>query len=501
MFQVRAAQGRTPDSDVRPDANEPLGPALRTLYYRLLRIFSVSVQPLFVFDGINKPLIKRNKEIAPGGPSTLDMMFKQLLNHFGFPYHTAPGEAEAECALLQREGIVDAVLSEDVDTLMFGCGLTLRNWSSESSKGKVPTHINVYDAQVIKQGNSGLDPEGMILVALLSGGDYDTKGVAGFGAKVACQAARAGFGKSLCHISRTDSAGYAKWRETFNHELQTNESRYFKSKHKSLKIPENFPESEILRYYTNPTISSAHEVAKLRDELRLEGEIDIVGLRQFVAEAFGWRYKAGAKKFIRGLAPVLLVHKLRLQGDRWAYGYDDPSPAAMKEMELVRSICGKRTHFTTDTLPEIRVIYIPRDIVGLDLEAEEDVTCNDGLEGFTSLLEGDRVPASPSKRATPAYDPTQPERVWIARAIVKLGDPFKLEDYEESVRNPKKLVSQRDNGKQAAAMRVKSKEPKAGDGMPTGTMDRFVETIKLVSEAPTHGPSKASYISSQSPPL
>ena len=94
--------------------------------------------------------MKRNKHTAPGGMSILDIRFKQLLNHFGFPYHTAPGEAEAECALLQREGIADAVLSEDINTLVFRCGLTLRNWSLESSKGKVLTHVNVYNAQVTK---------------------------------------------------------------------------------------------------------------------------------------------------------------------------------------------------------------------------------------------------------------------------------------------------------------------------------------------------------------
>jgi Holliday junction resolvase YEN1 len=87
----------------------------------------------------------------------------------------------------------------------------------------------MYDAQVTKQGKSGLDPEGMILVTLLSGGDYDTYGVAGFGPKVACQAARAGFGKSLCRIPRTNAEGYAEWRERFNHEVQTNESKHFKS--------------------------------------------------------------------------------------------------------------------------------------------------------------------------------------------------------------------------------------------------------------------------------
>ena len=126
-------------------------PALRTFYYRLLRLISLAIHPVFVFDGPNKPPFKRNKRTGPNVASIPEFLAKQLLKQFGFPIHLAPGEAEAECALLQREGIVDAVLSEDVDTLMFGCTMHLRNWSSEGARGnKAPTHVDVYHAEKIK---------------------------------------------------------------------------------------------------------------------------------------------------------------------------------------------------------------------------------------------------------------------------------------------------------------------------------------------------------------
>ena len=44
----------------------------------------------------------------------------------------------------------------------------------------------------------------------------------------------------------------------------------------------------------------------------------------------------------------------------------------MNEMELVREICGRRQHFSTDGIPELRLVYHPADIVGLDLDAEAD---------------------------------------------------------------------------------------------------------------------------------
>src|ERR1700677_2418213 len=168
-------------------------------------MINLSIQPLFVFDGPNKPPFKRSKRTGPSVASIPEFFAKQMLKQFGFPQHVAPGEAEAECALLQREGVVDAVLSEDVDTLMFGSGVTMRNWSS-NDKGKTPTHINLYEAEKTKNGPSGLDREGMILVALMSGGDYVPEGVPGCGPKVACEAARAGFGAELCKIRRTDKS-------------------------------------------------------------------------------------------------------------------------------------------------------------------------------------------------------------------------------------------------------------------------------------------------------
>ena len=38
----------------------------------------------------------------------------------------APGEAEAELAYLNRIGVIDAVLSDDVDTFLFGATMVVR---------------------------------------------------------------------------------------------------------------------------------------------------------------------------------------------------------------------------------------------------------------------------------------------------------------------------------------------------------------------------------------
>ena len=172
-FQIQSGKGGT-NAD------------LRTLFYRLLRLHRLSVQPLFVFDGPHKPPFKRNKRTNITGGSALNCVATELFGLFGYPYIYAPGEAEAECAVLQQKGIVDAVLSEDVDTLMFGCTFHLRNWTSEGTRGnKAPTHVDVHRAEQIKKGTSGLDREGMVLVALMSGGDYLPVGIPNCGPKMA----------------------------------------------------------------------------------------------------------------------------------------------------------------------------------------------------------------------------------------------------------------------------------------------------------------------------
>lgn len=43
-------------------------------------------------------------------------------------HYKAPGEAEAELAYLNRAGIIDGVLSDDVDTFLFGAVTVIRKF-------------------------------------------------------------------------------------------------------------------------------------------------------------------------------------------------------------------------------------------------------------------------------------------------------------------------------------------------------------------------------------
>lgn len=467
QFQIQSGQGGK-------------NPALRTFYYRLLRLLALSIQPLFVFDGPHKPPFKRGRKVAPGAACRGNVLTKELLKHFGFPYHTAPGEAEAECALLQKEKIVDAVLSEDVDTMMFGCSMTMRNWTPEGKRSTIPTHVNVYKAESIKK-EKGLDSEGMILIALMSGGDYVPDGIPKCGMKTACEAAKAGFGRDLCQLSKDDTDGIKRWREKLQRELQTNESKFFQTKHKKMKIPENFPNNTALGFYTHPAVSSAEEVARLRNEIRWDLDVNIPELRMFVASALDWQYLSGAKKFIRGLAPALLIQRCISRSQINTPENDDLKAKEIAENRLVKSICGRRNHFNTGGEPELRIAYIPIDVVGLNIDAEEKSD-----QGYGQDASGDELPASeddeirgrsqsPTKRRGPSnYDPARIERIWILETHVKLGVPLLVETWEEEMRNPKKFASRK--------AREKAKTASSKGGIEPGALEQYGKLTKPIPD-------------------
>lgn len=407
-------------------------------------------------------------------------MAKRLIRLFGFTVHDAPGEAEAECALLQQQGIVDAVLSEDVDTIMFGCTRTLRNWSSETRSNKTPTHVSVYDAAELRQSESGLGREGMVLVALMSGGDYIPEGIPGCGVKVACEAAKAGFGQSLCRIKVADKEALAKWKENLVHELRTNESGYFRTRHRALEIPESFPNMEVLRYYTHPVISQQPTLDKLKNAFPSTAPVDITGLREFSRDTFDWTFKIGAIKLIRVLAPSLLVRALVDRSEAGPVDSDDLDAVQKEESALVKAISGRRSHFSTDATPELRISYIPADIAKLDLDEEpEEVVAAYGRDGLAlnsdNEFEEEAAEAGlgggPSKTTVEkkTFDPSQPDLIWVPQSIVKLGVPLAAEDWEEQQRAKESRI---------AAKTSRKLRPRTNNDMPAGALDRWVKTSK-----------------------
>ncbi|CAH0050180.1 unnamed protein product [Clonostachys solani] len=448
QYQTQAAQGGH-------------NPAIRTLFYRLVRLKATTINPVFVFDGPRKPRFKRNKRSGRGnGVATAQA--KKLMHLFGFATHDAPGEAEAECALLQKRGIVDAVLSEDVDTIMFGCTRTLRNWSGESKGTTAPTHVTLYDVHDMKLADLGLNREGMVLVALMSGGDYLPDGIPGCGVKVACEAAKAGFGASICQLKASDTEAIQIWREKLIHELKTNDSKYFRTKHKALSIPEDFPNVEVLRYYTHPVVSPSDDLEKVRGKLAEPGEFHLEELREFTRDEFGWDFRIGALKFVRVLGNALLVHKLQTKQP--------------KAQDLVKKISGRRMHFSADAEPELRVAYVPAEVVPIDLSAEVDEIISYSRDGLATNSDDEfEAPADAEMTAQAAalnvYDVQKPELAWVLEEFTSRAVPTAVRAWQDA--EEAKAARKTSKTKKSA----NPKRTKSG-GMPKGALDKFVQVKK-----------------------
>ncbi|PLB53220.1 hypothetical protein P170DRAFT_404162 [Aspergillus steynii IBT 23096] len=445
LFQVQAGRGGT-------------NPELRTLFYRLLKLLALPIHPLFVYDGKEKPPFKRGK--ASGGSAgnlPIIRLSKVLVDLFKFPRHDAPGEAEAECARLQTAGVVDAVMSNDVDALMFGSSWTVMNFSKESGSGTTAaTHVTCYRMGDGEKNPSvaKLDRAGMILFAMLSGGDYLPSGVPKCGNKLAAEIARAGFGADLLEIINSNRASLetqlSEWRERLQYELEENESGYFTTKHKAVRVPESFPDKTILSYYAKPVVSTQSDISSLRSRLvnAWDQDLNPLELRTFAANAFEWNYRSGARKMIRLLAEPLVSYRLRLGKPPSAFADNEPKLSDV-DAPMLQKVYKSRTSFSTDGLTELQLDFVPIDVVGLDLFAEEpnpplpsqETTANvSGDE--EDALEEPAAPQSPvKKRVTKRYDPLASEKIWIFETLASIGIPqvvqnWKKEEAEKSA--PKK---------------------------------------------------------------
>lgn len=483
LFQCQSGQGGQ-------------NPVLRTLYYRLLRILALPIHPLFVFDGKEKPALKRNKKSRLSREGyRITKQAKTLLSLFGFPWHDAPGEAEAECAHLQLSKVVDAVMSDDADTLMFGSTRTIMDWSREGSRGnKTPSHVNYFDCENKSEHNANglaLDRAGMILFAMCNGGDYLPGGLVGCGPGLSMEISKAGFGQRLLDAVGKESA-IAAWRTELQQELQTNESGFFKTKHKKLQIPETFPDPTVLSYYTDPAVSSAAQLEALETKLDWSQEPDLEELVYYVDDMFEWKYRGGAKKLIRGLAPSLLARRLLNK----TVPNDSASTSCNgsgQELNIIKKITKQRKDFSNDAYPELLVEFVPNEVVPLRLEdfpekpdpaaeEEEPALETENDEEIPCSQQCEQAPAIRVRKA-PFYDPTIPETLWVLEDLLKRGAPAAVEAWEIRQREllaaeAAKLEARKNKEKKASEKRNFTQKTKAkgviDKTMAVGAMDRFV---------------------------
>ncbi|KAI9764444.1 MAG: hypothetical protein M1840_008467 [Geoglossum simile] len=143
-----------------------------------------------------------------------------------------------------------------------------------------------------------------------------------------------------------------------------------------------------------------------------------------------------------------------------------------EEESVVKSLSGKRTHFTTDGIPEVGVNYLPTDIVELDLDAEEQG--NEAIEDIEpKVLEPDLTGGTEFPTALPAtgFDPTKRQKIWVWEGYVRMGVPLMFHDWEENLR---------DRGKGAPSKTAERRKgrPVTKTGMKAGALEPFLKPMK-----------------------
>ncbi|KAJ7182078.1 PIN domain-like protein [Mycena filopes] len=292
-------------------------PELRALFYKLAALNQTGVIGVFVFDGPNRPSVKRGTQVK-SKPHWLTQEFKQMIELFGFHSHTAPGEAEAELAHLNQEQDIHAVLTDDSDAAIFGAQCIIRSLDK-----KKKDKVTVYTAKALRNTASvGLTLGGMLLLAILRGGDYDAGGLVGCGMAIAHELARCGFGDTLLAAVQNQTEGSLEhflvaWRRDLRDELASNSRGHMRSRQKALasKIPETFPSIRVLKLYVHPVTSGSDGFEAPTTDRWVPKVPSLADLALCCKRKFGWSAVDMVSKFKKYIFPGVFMRRLTLPLD------------------------------------------------------------------------------------------------------------------------------------------------------------------------------------------
>jgi len=241
---------RQPDGSLLKDSHNNVTSHLNGLFYRFTKLMQHDIKFIFVFDGKPPELklkererraeIKHDAELKyekAAEEENIDDMkkyasrtsrltkemiedAKELIAALGCPIVQAPSEGEAQAALLVKNKDAYASLSQDADSLLFGCPLVVKNLTLSGRK-KLPNKLS-YDIIIpelisLKDtlASLGIDLDQLIIIAMLTGTDYDIGGIKGIGPKTALKLVKE-YGSGMDNFDRLFKDH--KWSEYFDYE-------------------------------------------------------------------------------------------------------------------------------------------------------------------------------------------------------------------------------------------------------------------------------------------
>ncbi|KAJ7897103.1 PIN domain-like protein [Mycena olivaceomarginata] len=290
-------------------------PQLRILFYRAARLLSLPICVVFVFDGPARPAIKRGTKVLTHG-HWLTGSFQKLIEAFGYHWYMAPGEAEAEMAQLSAMGVIDIVVTTDTDALIFGA----KNLMIFPNKKKDNDQMALYTSEnIFITPDVALTRGGLLLIALLAGGDYH-EGVAGCGIVLAHAVARGTLGDSLLREALVHPATtppfmefLRAWKATLSSEFATDPHGHLGRRHKAIAAAidrTSFPDLTVLRAYTHPITSWSPGYSSPPHQSWGLARPELERMASFCQRQFGWDAAEISCKFIKLVYPGIALQSL-----------------------------------------------------------------------------------------------------------------------------------------------------------------------------------------------
>ena len=392
---------------------------------------------------------------------------------------------------------------------------------ADSSVKDDGNHVVVFTASEFGMPEINLTHGGLILIALLRGGDYDQAGLSGCGPKVAHGLAKCGFGDSLLSAARTQSredlqAYLIGWRRDLAEELRTNSRGILGRRYASLSkaVPEEFPDIDIVMLYANP-VTSETEGKVHRIKATWERPLDLGRIAYICELYFEWGVRhAIIKRFRTVIWPAVVFRFLResvlekdlkdaerpfvsatthlLQNEPPSSSPATSTAASLSHLriggssachDLIIKIHSTRNHDSTDGLLEYRLEVSPERLVQLTSAGIKDIRpplIADISSSGDTADEDDK----PTKKFSP--DPSSNFRVWIAAAIVKIAMPSLVDAFEENTnkRAAKKTTRQKPSSHSKLADTVTSptledvEEPQKRNPGPKPNLKAFYPVTK-----------------------
>ncbi|KAK0464511.1 uncharacterized protein EV420DRAFT_1048004 [Desarmillaria tabescens] len=350
-------------------------PRLRLLFFRCKHLLGYPILPLFMFDQnpqrhtSNHPL---TEELTEG--------FIHIIKAFGFQWRYAPGDPLAELAYLNREGFIDAVLTDDVAVWVFGALTVWRNPSSSHPNAKHPekqTTYKIYDGVTQKHRSAML----IVLLCTRSQPRWCNTSTSLRLAKSKCAVELYEAVTTRPHDSEELQNFLTRWRGQLCGYLQV---------HKSLLshyVPDNFPELPHLASYIYPDVSPSLEIYSHNMWTSKRFEPSLPKLARICEILFEWGWKdrilARFHSNIWGPVAVRILRRQHLCPSLLDAEVFRPFGGDGGEAgKVIDKIVNSRRHHSTGETPEYRVMVDTQMLI-LWTEA--------GLKGTRKPLEVDTI--------------------------------------------------------------------------------------------------------------